>query len=49
MSQKEAAEAELVYAETELSKAEALEERDGGKAPREIVERPVNQRRAMIG
>ncbi len=32
MSQKEAAEAELSAAETELTKAEALEERDGGKA-----------------
>ena len=49
MSQKEAAEAELSAAETELTKAEALEERDGGKAPREVIERPVNQRRAMIG
>ncbi|GAA5541310.1 MULTISPECIES: flagellar export protein FliJ [Brucella/Ochrobactrum group] len=49
MSQKEAAEAELAVAEIELSKAEALEERDGGKAPREVVERPANQRRAMIG
>lgn len=49
MSQKEAAEAQLVIAETDLSKAEALEERDNGKAPREIIERPFNQRRAMIG
>ena len=49
MSQKEAAEAELSAAETERTKAEALEERDGGKAPREVIERPVNQRRAMIG
>lgn len=49
MSQKEAAEAELTVAETELSKAEALEERDGVKAPREVMERAANQRRAMIG
>lgn len=49
MLQKEAAEAELKYAESELSKAEALEERDGGKAPRELIEQPANQRRAMIG
>ncbi|MBC2886088.1 flagellar export protein FliJ [Ochrobactrum sp. CM-21-5] len=48
MSQKDAAEAELARAETDLAKAEALEERDGGKS-REAVERPVNQRRAMIG
>ncbi len=46
-SQKEAAEAELTAAETELAKAEALEERDGVKG-REIDERPA-ARRAMIG
>lgn len=49
MQQKDAAEAELVVAEADLAKAEALEERDGVKAPREIIERPLNQRRAMIG
>ncbi|OYR21665.1 flagellar export protein FliJ [Brucella thiophenivorans] len=49
MSQKEDAEAELIIAEADLTKAEALEERDGGKAPREVIERPINQRRAMIG
>jgi hypothetical protein len=49
MQQKEGAEAELVVAEADLAKAEALEERDGVKAPRDVVERPVNQRRAMIG
>ncbi|MGU3401075.1 flagellar export protein FliJ [Brucellaceae bacterium D45D] len=49
MSQKEAAEAQLVLAESDLAKAEALEERDNGKAPREIIERPSSQRRAMIG
>ncbi|GAB1582653.1 flagellar export protein FliJ [Phyllobacterium phragmitis] len=47
MAQKEAAEAALAEAEAELAKAEALEERDG--KVRDTDERPVTDRRAMIG
>ncbi|MBB2971293.1 flagellar export protein FliJ [Mesorhizobium sp. RMAD-H1] len=47
MAQKEAAEAALAEAEAELAKAEALEERDG--KVRDADERPVTDRRAMIG
>lgn len=46
--QKETAQAELVIAEADLAKAEALEERDG-KTIREIEERPTFDRRMMIG
>ncbi|MBN9046313.1 MAG: flagellar export protein FliJ [Rhizobiales bacterium] len=49
MSQKEAAEAELAAAEGELSKAEALEERDGGKSPREAMDAASGRQSAMIG
>lgn len=48
VAQKEAAEAELVEAEAELAKVEALEERDG--KVRDPEERPAApDRRAMIG
>ena len=46
--QKEAAEADLVVAEADLAKAEALEERDG-KVMRDMDERPAFDRRMMIG
>ncbi len=46
-SQKEAAEAELLEAEADLSRAEALETRDGKL--KEIEEAPVYDRRVMIG
>lgn len=46
--QKETAQAELVIAEADLARAEALEERDG-KTIREIEERPAFDRRMMIG
>lgn len=46
--QKEAAEAELMVAEAELAKAEALEDRDS-KVMRDMNERPAFDRRMMIG
>src|SRR5690606_27835723 len=46
--QKEAAEADLVVAEADLARAEALDERDG-KVMRDMVERPAFDRRMMIG
>ena len=47
MSQKEAAETDLLAAEADLSRAEALETRDG--KVKEIEMAPVYDRRVMIG
>jgi len=47
MSQKDAAEADLLEAEANLARAEALETRDGKL--KEIEEAPVYDRRVMIG
>lgn len=47
VTQKEAAEADLLLAEAELTRAEALEVRDG--RVRDVEERPSIDRRAMIG
>lgn len=49
LSQKEAAVADLKQAESELTKAEALEERDGSSKLRESEEFSAGMRRAMIG
>lgn len=46
-NQKDDAEAALAESETELAKAEALEQRDGKL--RDLDEAPVTDRRAMIG